>query len=180
MNRWNWIVGTILLFSLVLGGCATLGPSPREKNLRTQIEKLKVEKQTLEQEKRVLKTETNRLFKETGGIKTRLSYLQRELAQERERTKNLGAEIASLEKELRALIAETAPEAKGVKASKELGKKIQLALNAAGFDPGKIDGVMGSKTRRAIKEFQRANKLKVDGKVGPKTWRALQKYLKMK
>ncbi len=56
-------------------------------------------------------------------------------------------------------------------------KDIQLALKNAGFDPGPVDGVMGRKTKRAVREFQGANGLKVDGKVGPKTWAALQKYL---
>lgn len=56
-------------------------------------------------------------------------------------------------------------------------KDIQLALRNAGFDPGPIDGIMGRKTKRAVREFQAANNLKVDGKVGPKTWAALQGYL---
>ena len=47
--------------------------------------------------------------------------------------------------------------------------QIQKALKKAGFDPGPIDGVRGRKTIRAIKEFQRKNRLTVDGIVGPKT-----------
>ena len=180
MKRWNWVLGTILLFSLTLGGCVTWGPSPMEKNLRAQIEKLKVEKQTLAQEKNALEAEADRLTNETARIKTDLSHLQRELAQERDKTKTLATEIASLEKGLQSLIVETVPGKGQSRTSQELVKKIQLALNAAGFDPGKLDGVMGPATNRAIREFQKAHGLKVDGKVGPKTWRALQKYLRMK
>jgi uncharacterized protein (TIGR02594 family) len=48
-------------------------------------------------------------------------------------------------------------------------KEIQQALQAAGFDPGPVDGIRGRKTIAAIKEFQKANGLAVDGIVGPKT-----------
>lgn len=61
---------------------------------------------------------------------------------------------------------------------KDKAKQIQLALKNAGFDPGPIDGKIGKKTRRAIREFQKAKELKVDGVVGEKTWSELKKYLK--
>lgn len=57
-------------------------------------------------------------------------------------------------------------------------KKIQTALQNAGFYRGKIDGKFGPRTRGAVREFQRAKGLKVDGIVGPKTWEELRKYLK--
>jgi len=46
---------------------------------------------------------------------------------------------------------------------------IQSLLRDAGFDPGKIDGKAGPKTKKAIKEFQQAYGLKADGKIGYKT-----------
>ena len=48
--------------------------------------------------------------------------------------------------------------------------QIQKALKKAGFDPGPLDGVRGRKTIRAIKDFQRKNRLTPDGIVGPKTF----------
>jgi murein L,D-transpeptidase YcbB/YkuD len=60
---------------------------------------------------------------------------------------------------------------------KPTNKDIQIALQNAGFYQGEIDGVIGPKTRRAIREFQAENNLAVDGKVGPKTWTILSKYL---
>ena len=42
-------------------------------------------------------------------------------------------------------------------------EKIQELLIARGYDPGGIDGVIGSQTRLAIKEFQRTAKLPADG-----------------
>lgn len=54
---------------------------------------------------------------------------------------------------------------------------IQLALQNANLYVGKIDGVLGPKTKQAILDFQTQNNLKVDGKVGPKTWGQLKGYL---
>ena len=70
-------------------------------------------------------------------------------------------------------------EAKSVKVvdSKPSTKNIQMALSSAGFDPGKIDGKMGKRTREAVRAFQTANDLKVDGKVGKETWGLLQMFL---
>lgn len=54
---------------------------------------------------------------------------------------------------------------------------IQKALKNAGFYQGEIDGKIGSKSKEAIKEFQRKNNLVDDGKVGSKTWSCLRVYL---
>jgi peptidoglycan hydrolase-like protein with peptidoglycan-binding domain len=56
-------------------------------------------------------------------------------------------------------------------------REIQLALKAAGFDPGPVDGQLGTRTKTAIRDFQTANGLMADGKVGPKTWGKLESYL---
>jgi peptidoglycan hydrolase-like protein with peptidoglycan-binding domain len=56
-------------------------------------------------------------------------------------------------------------------------RNIQLALKAAGFDPGSADGRMGPRTQTAVRDFQRAQGLTPDGKVGPKTWSKLESFL---
>lgn len=56
-------------------------------------------------------------------------------------------------------------------------EQIQNALAKAGFYKGKIDGIMGPKTRRAIKAFQKSRGLKADGVIGLKTQSALSEYL---
>lgn len=69
---------------------------------------------------------------------------------------------------------------KPVKAAPKLPasiEEVQRALKAAGFNPGKIDGKLGEKTKTAIRAFQKAHDLKVDGKAGVNTWRLLKKYL---
>jgi len=56
-------------------------------------------------------------------------------------------------------------------------RDIQRALRNAGFDPGPIDGKLGSRTRQAVREFQGVNGLQVDGIVGKRTWAKLAPFL---
>lgn len=53
-------------------------------------------------------------------------------------------------------------------------RDVQQRLVVHGF-PVEVDGLIGPKTRAAVKEFQKAKGLKVDGIVGDKTWAALAK-----
>lgn len=57
-------------------------------------------------------------------------------------------------------------------------QQIQVALKAAGFDPGSSDGKLGPRTKAAVRDFQQANGLNPDGKVGSRTWSKLEPYLK--
>ncbi|WP_369148585.1 glycoside hydrolase domain-containing protein [Streptomyces sp. R44] len=52
-------------------------------------------------------------------------------------------------------------------------KAAQCLLKAAGYDPGAPDGVFGSSTTTATKNFQTGTGLTADGAIGPKTWTAL-------
>lgn len=56
-------------------------------------------------------------------------------------------------------------------------KLIQLLLKRAGFDPGKIDGKLGARTKGAVMQFQDDQGLKVDGKIGYKTLSRLSNYI---
>lgn len=58
--------------------------------------------------------------------------------------------------------------------------EIQKALTEAGFYKGTIDGVIGKKTRAAIRAFQTQNGLTADGVCGRKTWEKLKTYLEEK
>src|SRR5574342_236992 len=48
-------------------------------------------------------------------------------------------------------------------------KQLQVALNAAGFNCGKADGIFGPKSTVALRKFQAKYKLVADGIYGPKT-----------
>lgn len=50
---------------------------------------------------------------------------------------------------------------------------VQFRLNAAGFGAGPVDGILGRRTDRAIRTFQKTYGLKVDGIPGPKTQQKL-------
>lgn len=50
---------------------------------------------------------------------------------------------------------------------------LQQLLRDAGYSPGAIDGIFGSKTQSAVMAFQRDSHIAVDGIVGIRTWTAL-------
>lgn len=48
-------------------------------------------------------------------------------------------------------------------------KAAQQALKDKGHDPGSVDGVMGPKTRQALKDFQKAQGIKETGRLDAET-----------
>ncbi len=56
-----------------------------------------------------------------------------------------------------------------IKLNNEGVRKVQEALASRGYNPGPADGVFGKKTRKAIKEFQKNNRLKVTGTLNQAT-----------
>lgn len=52
---------------------------------------------------------------------------------------------------------------------------LQNTLNQAGYNAGTADGIFGQNTERAVKRFQRDQRLSQDGIVGPDTWMKLHK-----
>lgn len=58
-------------------------------------------------------------------------------------------------------------------ASYSVNKQVQQKLKNLGYYTGAIDGIIGSKSKSAIKRFQRDYGLVVDGIIGPKTLAAL-------
>jgi peptidoglycan hydrolase-like protein with peptidoglycan-binding domain len=53
-------------------------------------------------------------------------------------------------------------------------RQVQTALKSRGFDPGRIDGVMGPKTTTAIRSFQSSRGLNASGMIDESTMSALQ------
>lgn len=52
-------------------------------------------------------------------------------------------------------------------------ESVQKALAQLGFDPGKIDGMDGPNTQKAVRGFQAHAAIKIDGIVGSETRKAL-------
>ncbi|MBI4367896.1 MAG: peptidoglycan-binding protein [Candidatus Omnitrophica bacterium] len=55
--------------------------------------------------------------------------------------------------------------------------EVQKALTEAGDYQGPVDGIIGRKTRQAIRAFQEKNGVKADGVCGAQTWEKLKSYL---
>lgn len=53
----------------------------------------------------------------------------------------------------------------------------QMLLTELGYDPGKVDGVMGRNTRKAIRRFQRKNAIRPDGALSPRLIAMLRKQI---
>ena len=68
-------------------------------------------------------------------------------------------------------IVSTSPLRKGSR--NEAVRVLQRKLGEIGIDAGTPDGIFGKMTTRAVKRYQRVNKLTVDGIVGPATWAKL-------
>ena len=60
----------------------------------------------------------------------------------------------------------------------QLTKSVQTGLSKLGYDPGPADGMLGAKTRAAIREYEQRNSLTVDGKVTQDLWLHIKGDLK--
>ena len=115
---------------------------------------------------------------EQQGLKNQIQALEAQLQERDQQVANLKDSLAKEMQEKEDLSKETS-QAKfiGEVKSRPNARQIQVALKNAGYDPGKIDGKMGKKTREAIKAFQKAKGLKADAKVGKLTWQLLREHL---
>ena len=116
-----------------------------------------------------IKSKVDTLDSRVGSVESKQADAERMVSQQNQTIEELKAEK---EKAVTTNISTRSAPVKGRGHMKE----VQICLQNAGFYKGKIDGVKGKSTKKAIKEFQKANGLKADGKVGPKTWEALSKY----
>lgn len=100
-------------------------------------------------------------------LKDRVSILEEELSQKQRENIELRQAVAELERLVEERTILRMPKT----------EEIQQALQKAGFYEGEVDGQLGPKTKRAIREFQEANGLNPDGVVGSRTWEILRKHL---
>ena len=144
----------IILTVFVISGCSTVPKKYKEEmsGMKTRVDTLESKVDTVEARQADVERATSRQGQAIEGLTKGGRYKQR--AGE---AMNFGVK----------------PKAGR---SKDKTRLIQTCLKNAGFYSGSIDGIKGKKTRRAIKEFQKASGLKADGIVGQKTWDMLGRY----
>lgn len=162
---------SILAVSLFLIGCSTHTQSPTVVN-RLQIQVAQLERQLENRDKAIgnLQEQVHDMSSQLNEIKTYSLYEPIEEFDYRESAKTSEPEeasevTASADKDERIVRVKASP------------RDIQKALKKAGYYEGGIDGKLGSRSKKAIYQFQLDHKLKSDGIIGKKTWNELKSYL---
>ena len=131
---------------------------------------------------------TTRSSQSTTQLQMRVSELEKQLEDKNDEIKDLNYQIKDLSYEVdktkghktqvEESSAGTTSEDKGQLIRVPVAPdQVQLALKNAGYYQGTVDGKIGAKTKKAISNFQRDNKLKSDGVVGRQTWNLLKSHL---
>ena len=56
-------------------------------------------------------------------------------------------------------------------------KEVQTLLKLYGYNPGRIDGVLGIQTRNTLERFQKGNQLKQTRFIDKETWKKLNRFV---
>ena len=151
MKRVNLVCGLLVILTVFfVAGCETV-----PKKFRQEVSGISSKVDTLESR--------------VEGVESKQAETERATSQQAQTIEELRAEKEKAVKTNFEVRPKTGK-------PKEHMKEIQVCLKNAGFYKGNIDGMKGKGTKRAIKEFQKANGLKADGVVGAKTWELLSKY----
>ncbi len=150
-------------FALVLSGCATTSKTSPVSQVQVQVTEMQQRIDDQGKEIVDLKSEVKELAGKNAG---------KENDQESSSTTSAPVAVASSPVKAQESRSLDIIHVAGVS-----GRELQKALKAAGVYEGKVDGKVGSKTRAAVVEFQKAHSLKSDGVVGQKTWSELKSYL---
>jgi murein L,D-transpeptidase YcbB/YkuD len=145
-----------ILCVLTLAGCAT---GRRVQDLETKVGILEGRISTIEQRQGIVESQTGESRESVGYLKGKVEGFPASSAMVTSGAKGNEGMVYS------------------AKVSKLSKKDIQRCLKNANFYDGSIDGVLGKKTKRAIKEFQKSVGLKADGVVGKETAEKLAVYL---
>jgi len=154
--RWRWLLVVPLVLMLV--GCSTV-TSKRINSLETKVGALEAKVDSVEQRQSAIEGQTGESRESVGYLKGKVDSRGPSTVVVTGAQGNEGYLYKSGKKSL-------------------THKDIQLALKNAGFYNGHIDGKIGKSTKKAIREFQKANGLKADGVVGKETKEKLAGYLK--
>jgi peptidoglycan hydrolase-like protein with peptidoglycan-binding domain len=151
----------IAVFALVLSGCATTSKTSPVNQLQVQVTEMQQRMEDQEKEIVDLKYEV----KEMSG---------KVADQDADTSSNTYSRASSV-----VTVEPVKSESRAFDIIKVgvSGRELQKALKGAGVYDGKVDGKVGSRTKAAVVEFQKAHSLKADGVVGQKTWNELKAYL---
>ncbi len=154
--RWRWFL--VIPAVLLVTGCSTVS-GKRLNSLETKVSTLEAKVDSVEQRQSAIEGQTGESRESVGYLKGKVDSRGPSTVVVTGAQGNEGYLYKSGRKSL-------------------THKDIQLALKNAGFYNGHIDGKMGKSTKKAIREFQKANGLKVDGIIGKETKERLAGYLK--
>lgn len=137
---------------------------------------------------------TSNIYKKFELLEDRLNEKDKEIEELKYEVKELSSLVNEMDSSYDAgSVEEYIPPSKNIRIARENFKNddkdevvrvdvnafdVQTSLKNAGYYDGKIDGKLGSKTKSAIKSFQRDHELTVDGIIGKRTWSMLKTYLK--
>lgn len=93
------------------------------------------------------------LEKYPNGVFSEMAYAARELLQAEEIAENVGVEVAQLAPQSINRDISAGIEAQ-IGLSRDDNRAVQTALNTRGYDAGPEDGILGTRTRRAIASYQ--------------------------
>jgi len=149
-SRGLWYGVTALIAVFIISGCSS---TPKK----------------VQEEVTGIKTRVDTLESRVEGVESKQADVEKTTAEQAAALEDLKASKATTGKSnISVLVREGKPSSSV--------RNIQTALSNAGFYHGKIDGVKGKATRKAIRDFQSSNGLKADGVVGPKTRELLNRY----
>jgi len=153
----------IILLATSLIGCSTTSQAPKaSSNLQIKVAQLERKLHERDQKINELVFQISELTEEVEGLE---AYQMAEPIEPPKRSSPTVKKIS------------TSSDPRGIIRVKATPKQVQVILRNAGYYEDAIDGKIGSKTKKAIKQFQADHDLKSDGIIGARTWKEMQHYI---
>jgi peptidoglycan hydrolase-like protein with peptidoglycan-binding domain len=117
---------------------------------------------------------------EAQGLRNQITLLEAQIQAKDAEINTLKESLSQVQERIRAQAR--LDEAKPIKPDETVFeqpsvRQVQTALKNAGYYVGRIDGLMGARSREALRGFQADHNLRANGKINRKTWSLLRAYL---